>query len=89
MSTIAGPVTKAREGFWHEALFYDGDDEFVDHAAGFVDDGLRLGEPVLVVAARPKVDALRARLGADVEGVTYADMRPASSSTCTRPSRSA
>jgi anti-sigma regulatory factor (Ser/Thr protein kinase) len=74
MSTITGPVTEARAGFWHEACFYEGDDEFVDRAAAFVDDGLHVGEPVLVVTARPKVEALRARIGADVDGVAYADM---------------
>ena len=74
MSTIAGPVIEARGGFWHEACFYEGDDEFVDRAAAFVDDGLRVGEPVLVVAARRKVEELRARIGADVDGVAYADM---------------
>jgi len=73
MSTIAGPVTKARAGFWHEACFYDGDEEFLDRAAAFVDDGLRAGEPVLVVTAARKVEALRASIG-DVDGVAYADM---------------
>ncbi len=74
MSTIAGPVTEARAGFWHEALFYDGDDEFVEHAAAFIDDGMRADEPVLVVAVRPKMEQLRARIGADAQGVAYADM---------------
>jgi len=74
MSTIAGPATEARVGFWHEALFYDGDDEFLERAATFVDDGLHAGEPVLVVAARAKVERLRARIGADAPGVVYADV---------------
>ena len=64
MSTIAGPVPKVRAGFWHEALLYDGDDEFVERTAAFVDDGLRAGEPVLVLAARPKLEPLRERIGA-------------------------
>jgi anti-sigma regulatory factor (Ser/Thr protein kinase) len=74
MSAIAGSRTEARVGFWHEALFYEGDDEFIERTAAFVDDGRRAGEPVLVVAAAPKVERLRARLGADTVGVTYADM---------------
>ena len=74
MSAIAGPVTEARAGFWHEALFYEGDDAFVEHAASFVDDGLRDGEPVFVVAAGPKIEQLRALMGADTCGVSYADM---------------
>jgi anti-sigma regulatory factor (Ser/Thr protein kinase) len=73
MSTIAEPVTKARAGFWHEAWLYDGDAEFVERAASFVDDGLRAGEPVLVVATGPKVDTLRALVGSEA-GVAYADM---------------
>ena len=74
MSTIAGPVTEARAGFWHEALFYDGDDEFVERAAAIIDDGMHAGEPVLVVAVQPKVEQLRARIGDRAHGVAFADM---------------
>jgi anti-sigma regulatory factor (Ser/Thr protein kinase) len=74
MSTIAGPVPKVRAGFWHEALLYDGDDEFVERTAAFVDDGLRAGEPVLVLAARPKLEPLRERIGAGTKGVTFVDV---------------
>jgi anti-sigma regulatory factor (Ser/Thr protein kinase) len=74
MSTIAGPVPEARAGFWHEALLYDGDDEFVERVGAFVDDGLRAGEPVLVVAAGSKLRQLRMQIGADASGVSYADM---------------
>ena len=74
MSAIAGPVTEARAGFWHEALLYDGEDEFVERAGAFVDDGVRAGEPVFVVAARSKVEQLRAQFGADTPGIAYADV---------------
>jgi len=74
MSTIAGPVPEARAGFWHEALLYDGDLDFVERVGAFVDDGVRAGEPVLVVATGSKLHQLREQIGSDASGVSYADM---------------
>jgi anti-sigma regulatory factor (Ser/Thr protein kinase) len=53
----------AAEGFLHQALIYGSEAEFVDCALPFVADGVAAGEPVLVVAQGPNVDALRDALG--------------------------
>ena len=74
MSRSAGSSTAETGGFRHEAWFYDGDDQFLDRAASFVDDGLRAGESVFVVVSGRKIDELRTAVGVDVPGVAYADM---------------
>jgi anti-sigma regulatory factor (Ser/Thr protein kinase) len=74
MSMSAGSSTLETSGFRHEAWLYDGDEEFLDRAASFVDDGLCAGEPVYVVVAGRKVEQLRAVIGVDTPGVAYADM---------------
>lgn len=61
------------EAFRHEALFYDGLDEFVDRTAAFVRQGTGTGEAVLVVVTADKIDVLREAVGPD-EGVAFADM---------------
>ncbi len=61
-------------GFHHEALLHDGLDDFVDHAAPFVRDGLERGEAVLVAVTRPKASALREELGSEAAGVRFAEM---------------
>jgi anti-sigma regulatory factor (Ser/Thr protein kinase) len=63
-----------RDPFRHEALFYAGDDEFVEGCAAFVREGRGAGEPTLVVAAARKLAGLREALGGDADGVAFADM---------------
>jgi anti-sigma regulatory factor (Ser/Thr protein kinase) len=60
--------------FCHEALFHEGNAEFVDGAMAFIEDGLTRDEAVLVVVTTPKVELLRAALGASVERIYLADM---------------
>ena len=60
--------------FRHEALLYAGHDDFVRSTAGFISDGVRAGEPVLVVVARAKIDHLREALGDVAGGAMFADM---------------
>src|SRR5262245_9118059 len=74
MSRSAGSSIMERCGFWHEAWFYEGDDEFLDRAASFVDEGVRAHEPVLVVVDRQTIETLRASIGPGARGVAYADM---------------
>jgi anti-sigma regulatory factor (Ser/Thr protein kinase) len=62
------------EGFRHEALFYDGGDEFLDGTVSFIREGVEAGESVLVAVAQPKIDALTAALAGDLEGVIFVDM---------------
>lgn len=63
-----------REGFRHEALFYGSEKDFLEATGAFVEAGLSGGEPVMVALVADKVEALRRWLGADSEGVVFADM---------------
>ena len=60
--------------FHHEAVFYAGDDEFVERSRAFVEDGLERGEPVLVMVGSRKLELLRAALGPRADEVHFADM---------------
>jgi anti-sigma regulatory factor (Ser/Thr protein kinase) len=55
-------------------LFYTGLAELTHHSAEFVRDGLRCGEPVMVMIGRTKLDALREALGSDADRVRLVDM---------------
>lgn len=55
--------------FRHEALLYDGADDFLAGALSFIRDGLAAGEPVLVAVDAEKMQALRDALGLDAERV--------------------
>ena len=60
--------------FRHEAFMYAGRDAFVAGMSGFLRDGVAAGDPALVVVSAAKIDALRESLGADADGVLFADM---------------
>jgi anti-sigma regulatory factor (Ser/Thr protein kinase) len=62
------------ERFRHEALFYAGDDQFVEACVTFIKAGLEADEPTLVVALADKLEKLREALGPDAERVQFADM---------------
>jgi anti-sigma regulatory factor (Ser/Thr protein kinase) len=62
-------------GFRHEALFYAGEQGFLDGTVPFLREGVDAGEPVLVVVAAPKIERLRGALGPAADGVMFADMR--------------
>jgi anti-sigma regulatory factor (Ser/Thr protein kinase) len=64
----------AHHPFRHEAVMYAGVDEFVGGTSAFVRDGRAAGEPTLVVVGRRKLDLVREDLGADADGVLFADM---------------
>jgi anti-sigma regulatory factor (Ser/Thr protein kinase) len=53
---------------------YAGLDEFTARMGAFIGDGVAAGEPTLVVVSAAKIARLRAELGADAEGVVFADM---------------
>ena len=61
-------------GFKHEALFYAGEDEFVDAATEFVRAGREEDAATLVVVSARKIERLRAALGDDGGDVCFADM---------------
>ena len=60
--------------FHHEAVFYAGDDEFVERSRAFVEDGLRRDEPALVMVGLRKLELLREALGTRADAVHFADM---------------
>ena len=68
--TAAVPVDR----FEHEALFYRGDDDFLDGLLPFVRDGLERDDAVVVVEPRNRLDQLRDALGGDAQAVEFQDM---------------
>jgi anti-sigma regulatory factor (Ser/Thr protein kinase) len=67
-------VPETNTEFRHEAVFYDGDDDFASSMAAFLRDGVARGEPALVVVSAAKIGRLREELGDGAAGVRFADM---------------
>ncbi|PSM42667.1 anti-sigma regulatory factor [Streptomyces dioscori] len=65
------------EPFVHPALFYRGEQEYVDGTVPFVREGLAAGEPVAVAVPGPKLDVLRSALGDAATDVRFIDMTQA------------
>lgn len=70
----ATAATACHEGYRHEALFYSGHEQFMDGTLGFIREAISEDEPVLVVLAREKIEALRGELDGDGDRVLFADM---------------
>jgi anti-sigma regulatory factor (Ser/Thr protein kinase) len=62
------------EHFRHEAFLYSGWAEFVAGTVPFIRDGVRAGEPVLVVESLEKIQMLQVALGKEAGAVFFADM---------------
>jgi anti-sigma regulatory factor (Ser/Thr protein kinase) len=62
------------EKFRHEALFYSGWAEFVAGTVSFIREGIRAGEPVLVVESVDKINMLRIALDKEADAVLFANM---------------
>jgi anti-sigma regulatory factor (Ser/Thr protein kinase) len=60
--------------FHHEAVFYEGDDQFVDRSLAFIHGGLARSEPVLVMVGSRKLELLRAALASRAADVHLVDM---------------
>jgi anti-sigma regulatory factor (Ser/Thr protein kinase) len=60
--------------FRHEALLYAGDAEFVAGTAPFIREGVRAGEPVMVVVDDRKIGLLREELDDERDAVGFLDM---------------
>jgi anti-sigma regulatory factor (Ser/Thr protein kinase) len=73
MTNLVHPPAPSSD-FRHEALFYSGASEFLEHTLAFIAEGLEHEEPVLVVVNRPKIDALRDALDRAAGKVQFADM---------------
>src|SRR5690349_5785191 len=65
----SGPV----RGFAHSALIYGSDEEFMDVAMPFVEEGPEAGEPTLMAVQGRHLEHLRAALGGTPEGLTLHD----------------
>lgn len=59
-------------GFQHEALIYEGADEFLAGALSFVEAALASGEPVLVAVTDSNAGRLETELGSAAAGVRFA-----------------
>jgi anti-sigma regulatory factor (Ser/Thr protein kinase) len=68
-TTVAQPCL-----FTHAALLYEGEQDFVDQALGFIREGLAAEEPVLVVVDARKIELLREGLNGEADRVLFADM---------------
>ncbi|HMJ35140.1 MAG TPA: anti-sigma factor RsbA family regulatory protein [Baekduia sp.] len=58
----------------HEALMYEGLDEFLEGTSAFVNEGLAAGETVVVAVPEPRLTALRDRLDGPTEHLGFMDM---------------
>jgi anti-sigma regulatory factor (Ser/Thr protein kinase) len=76
MTTAASMAAQATgaDRFRHDAVFYDGTEDFVGQLVPFIRGGVDAGEPVLVVVSAAKIDLLRDELDGAGDRVRFADM---------------
>lgn len=67
-------LSSAQTGFAHPALFYRSREEYRTAVAGFVRDGLTVGEPVLVAVPAAHADLVRDALDGRRDGATFTNM---------------
>ena len=72
--TAAGPTVVQHDRYVHEAFLYSSDEEFLAEMLPFVQDGLALGQPVMVAVIEPRLRLLREALGGDAARVRLVDM---------------
>jgi anti-sigma regulatory factor (Ser/Thr protein kinase) len=70
----AGPQGATSGAFWHRALFYRGDGEYLAAATRFIRAGLAGGEAVAVAVPPDRLELLRGALGPDAAAVHFTDM---------------
>jgi hypothetical protein len=73
MRETDGVGTATRPEFVHEALVYSTDEELLARVVPFISDGLRAGDPALVVIPPEKIALVRAALGPDARKVEFLD----------------
>jgi anti-sigma regulatory factor (Ser/Thr protein kinase) len=75
-SPSAGAVKVAlvEDSFRHEALFYNGDDGFLQGTLPFISEALEAGEPILVAVGPQRTELLKRTLGERAERVQFIDM---------------
>lgn len=74
MTGDAGSLVHDGEALVHIAVFYRGDEEYLDALVPFIREGLDRGEPVIVAVPTAKLALLRAALGPDADRASLADM---------------
>jgi anti-sigma regulatory factor (Ser/Thr protein kinase) len=62
------------EQFRHEALLYDGDEDFLAAMVPFAEASLDAEEPIMVALPHPRLEGLRAQLHERAGDVTFVDM---------------
>uniref|UniRef100_A0AAU2A2Y7 Sensor histidine kinase n=1 Tax=Streptomyces sp. NBC_00093 TaxID=2975649 RepID=A0AAU2A2Y7_9ACTN len=67
----------ATDPFVHPALFYRGEEEYLDGTVPFVREGLKAGQPVAVAVPGRQLDLLRESLDGDAASVYFVDMTEA------------
>ncbi|MGH2596408.1 MAG: anti-sigma factor RsbA family regulatory protein [Actinomycetota bacterium] len=67
-------VADGRTVFSHEAMLYEGRDDFIRQTLPFIRDAVITKLPILVAVDRWKIDELRRSLGADATTVRFEDM---------------
>lgn len=69
-----GVRVRPHTSYKHEALFYRGHAEFLSRTVPFVQEGLAMGQPVMVAVIEPRLQSLRDALGEDAAAVRFVDM---------------
>ena len=59
----------------HEALLYDGEEQFLAGTLPFIQDALAAGDPIVVAVDEAKIELLEVRARGDAKYVQFADMR--------------
>jgi anti-sigma regulatory factor (Ser/Thr protein kinase) len=67
-------VALVQDAFHHEALFYNGEDGFLQGTLPFIADALAAEEAVLVAVGEQRADLLRRSLGEDAERIGFLDV---------------
>lgn len=62
-------------GFQHEALIYDGSDEYLAATMPFLQAGIEAEQSVLVAVGPEQTELLQRELGSDARWIRFADMR--------------
>src|SRR5690242_527803 len=62
-------------GFQHQALIYQGAEEYLAGTIPYLRAGLEAGQPTLVAVGPDQTELLRAELGADAGLIRFVDMR--------------
>jgi MEDS: MEthanogen/methylotroph, DcmR Sensory domain len=73
MRKTGGVGSATRPEFVHEALVYSSDEELLARVVPFIGEGLRAGDPALVVVPPAKIGLLQAALGLDAAKVKFMD----------------